>query len=79
MAKWYERNFLIAVYRKLAESVVLRAETWLSAHLKYYRASVEKSTFHTQNDTDKSNFRCTADKKKFSDHSPDWVRKGSDI
>ena len=33
---WYERYFLFAVYRKLAESVFLRAESWFSVHLKLF-------------------------------------------
>ena len=36
---------------------------WSSAHLKFYRTSATKSTFRTQNDTDKAHFRCAVDKK----------------
>ena len=32
-------------------------------NLKFYRTSAGKSTFRTRNDTNKANFRCTADKK----------------
>ena len=39
-----------------------------SAHLKLYRTIVEKSTFRTQNDTDKANFWCRAEKKYFPSH-----------
>ena len=38
---------------------------WFSAHLKLYRTSAGKSTFRTQNDIEKANFRCTANKKVF--------------
>ena len=37
-----------------------------SAHLKLYRTSAAKWTFRTQNDTNKANFRYTADKNDFS-------------
>ena len=53
--------------------VVLRAQTWFSEHLKFYRTSAGKSTFHTQNDTDKANFRCKADKNMFlRNHRENW-------
>ena len=42
--------------------VVLRAESWFSAHLKFYRTSAGKSTFRTQNNTVKGNFRSIAHK-----------------
>ena len=45
--------------------VVLHAESVFSTHLKFYRTRAKKSTFRTQNDTDKANFRCTADKNHF--------------
>ena len=45
--------------------VVLRAQSWFSAHLKFYRTNPGKSTFRTQNDTDKANFQFAADKKYF--------------
>ena len=50
---------------KFENSVVLRVESLFSAQLKFYRTSAEKSTFRTQNDTKKANFRCTV-KNKFN-------------
>ena len=44
---------------------VLGVESWFSAHLKFYRTSSGKSTFRTQNGTDKTNFRCKVAKKVF--------------
>ena len=38
-------------------------ENQISADIKFYHTSAGKLTFHTQNDTDKANFRCTANKK----------------
>ena len=37
----------------------------IKTNLDFYRNSARKSTFRTQNDTDKAKFRCTADKKVF--------------
>ena len=62
---------LILIRRKLEVSfvsVVLRAESWFDAHLKFYHTSAGKSTFRTQNDTDKATFRYTANKKYLSYH-----------
>ena len=42
--------------------LVLRVEIRFSAHLKFYRTGAGKETFHTRNDTDKANFRFTAEK-----------------
>ena len=43
-----------------------------STHLKFYRTTAGKSTFRTQNDTEKANFRCTLDKKYYSDSAPSY-------
>ena len=46
-----------------SEKEILRVESWFSTHLQFYRTGAEKSTFRTENDTEKANFRSTANKK----------------
>ena len=61
---WYERYFLIAEYRNLAESesfCVWKVD--FLHHLKFYRTSAGKSTFRMQNDTNSDNFQYSANKK----------------
>ena len=55
--------------------IVLRAESWFvdglfkfSAHLKFYGISAGKSSYRSQNDTDSTNFRYTANKQNRSYH-----------
>ena len=57
--------FVRCIPKVIQVGVILRVESWFSALLKLYRTSAEKSTFRTQNDTDKAKFQCTADKNAF--------------
>ena len=76
---WYEGYFLFAVYQKLAEFVsfcvrkvdfpgLVRENVIfvLIFRTLKIKKKIKKSTFRTQNDTDKANFRCIADKNIFS-------------
>ena len=62
--RWYERYFLFAVCRNLADSVLFFARKVYFPHiLKFYRTSAGISTSHPQNDTDSVNFWCTCRQK----------------
>ena len=66
-------NARASIYRKLAELVILRAESWFSTHLKFSRTTVGKSTFRTKNDT--FSFLGTVSEINWNWFSSRWIFK----